>query len=185
MRVPSTLPNIEEGKRGTRNRFHARPLPPPLRVGELYARGDEKINLQRHVQEVSGGRARLVTPLTTQAPTPRPITRLAIQHATQSQSARHAAKTLARMFMRNGEKLVATRPITRSGRKIFASQVAVRWPSRGNSTSADAAWRSRSRCRYRRLCSRRRSRPFSVARYRWLACQRRQRRAACRHASLQ
>jgi hypothetical protein len=36
MRVPSTLPNIEEGKRGTQNRFHGRPLPPPLRVEELY-----------------------------------------------------------------------------------------------------------------------------------------------------
>src|SRR5438128_7484632 len=42
MRVPSTLPNIEEGKRGTQNCFHARPLPPPLRVGELYALGAKK-----------------------------------------------------------------------------------------------------------------------------------------------
>src|SRR5262245_54077253 len=39
MRVLSTPPNIEEGKRGTRNCSHARPLPPPLRVGELYALG--------------------------------------------------------------------------------------------------------------------------------------------------
>src|SRR6478736_3798206 len=42
MRVLSTIPNIEEGKRGTRNRSHARPLPPPLRVGELYPLGANK-----------------------------------------------------------------------------------------------------------------------------------------------
>src|SRR5271166_1914287 len=42
MRVPSTLPNIEEGKRGTRNRSHDRPRPPPLRVEELYALGAMK-----------------------------------------------------------------------------------------------------------------------------------------------
>src|SRR5437773_1757349 len=42
MPVPSTLPNIEEGKRGTQHCCHDHPLPPPLRVGELYARGERK-----------------------------------------------------------------------------------------------------------------------------------------------
>src|SRR5437588_12988196 len=42
MRVPSTPPNIEEGNRGTQNCFHARPLPPPLRVEELYVGGTKK-----------------------------------------------------------------------------------------------------------------------------------------------
>jgi hypothetical protein len=37
MDVLSTLTSIEEGKRGPQNRFHVRPLPPPLRVEELYA----------------------------------------------------------------------------------------------------------------------------------------------------
>jgi hypothetical protein len=57
---------------------------------------------------------------TTQPPTPRLIARFAIDNATQSQSARDAAKTLARMFMGKGEKFVATRPMARLARKIFA-----------------------------------------------------------------
>ena len=61
--------------------------------------------------------------LTTHAPPPRQIARLAIQHATQSQSAFQAAKTLARMFMGKTEKFVATRPMTRLARKIFAGRL--------------------------------------------------------------
>ena len=77
--------------------------------------------------------------LTTPAPTPRLITRFAIQHATQSQAARHAAKTLVRMFMRDVEKLVATGPTTRPARKNFLPGGCMRWPSRGAAASADAA----------------------------------------------
>jgi len=44
----------------------------------------------------------------------RPITRLTIQHATQSQAASYAAKTLARMFMLDLEMFVTTRPFTPS-----------------------------------------------------------------------
>jgi hypothetical protein len=49
------------------------------------------------------------------------MARFAIQHATQSQSARHAAKTLARMFIRGREEFVATRPIARPARRIFST----------------------------------------------------------------
>jgi hypothetical protein len=51
---------------------------------------------------------------------PRLITRFPIQHATQSQAALDTAKTLVRMFMRMREKFVATRPMARLARKIFA-----------------------------------------------------------------
>jgi hypothetical protein len=57
--------------------------------------------------------------LTTHAPPPRLIPFFAIHHATQSQAARLTAKTFIRMFMGNGEKLVATRPNARLARKIF------------------------------------------------------------------
>jgi hypothetical protein len=58
---------------------------------------------------------------TTRPTTPRLIACFAIQHATQSQSARDAAKTLARMFMGKGEKFVATRPMARPTRGISSA----------------------------------------------------------------
>jgi hypothetical protein len=53
---------------------------------------------------------------------PRLIARFPIQHATQSQAAFQATKTLVRMFMRKREKLVATRPMARLARKFFAGR---------------------------------------------------------------
>jgi hypothetical protein len=53
---------------------------------------------------------------------PRLIARFPIQHATQSQAALDTAKTLVRMFMGKGEKFVATRPMARLARKIFAGR---------------------------------------------------------------
>lgn len=61
--------------------------------------------------------------LATHTPSPRAIPLLAIYHATQSQSAFHTAKTLARMFMGKREKFVATRPMARLARKIFARRL--------------------------------------------------------------
>ena len=58
--------------------------------------------------------------LTTHAATPRLIPLFAIHHAAQSQAALHTAKMLARMFIRQREKFVATRPMARFARKIFA-----------------------------------------------------------------
>jgi hypothetical protein len=49
----------------------------------------------------------------TSAPTPCPIARFAIEHTPQSQTARQTAKTLARVFMWQREKLITTRPIAR------------------------------------------------------------------------
>jgi hypothetical protein len=59
---------------------------------------------------------------TTHGPTPRLIARFPIHHATQSQAARQTAKTLFRMFIREFEKLVTTRPMARLARKIFAGR---------------------------------------------------------------
>ena len=47
------------------------------------------------------------------------MTRLPIQHATQSQAARRPAESLARMFIRNREELVTTRPRTRTRRDFL------------------------------------------------------------------
>src|SRR6185295_72725 len=57
--------------------------------------------------------------LSTHAPTPRPVTRLAVQHATQSQAAPYAAKTLTRLFMPDMEMFVATRPSAPPRLQIF------------------------------------------------------------------
>jgi hypothetical protein len=61
--------------------------------------------------------------LTTRTPTPRLIARFPIQHATQSQSAFQAAKTLARMLIGKVKKFVATRPMARLARKIFTRKL--------------------------------------------------------------
>ena len=99
-------------------------------------------------------------------------------------SGRPGCKNAAAMLRGEHGKVRSNQAEAGPSAKIFTRR-RLRWPSRGAAAAADAICRSRRRCRYRRLCCRRRSRPCSLARYCWLARQRRQRCAACRHASLQ
>src|SRR5271168_3958208 len=108
MRVPSTLPNIEEGKRGTQNRFHGRPLPPPHWGRGTLSWLDAEKNVQRHASRSVWQLTLRSNSFTMHAPPPRLIPLRTIHHSTQSQAACHTAKTLVRMFIRNLENLVAT-----------------------------------------------------------------------------
>ena len=112
-------PNIEEGKQGTRNRFTpARSL---LRFRSGNFTLSERRNKSAKTCSRSVRRPRwLRHALTTPMPTPFAVTRLPIQHATQSQATRHAAKTPARMFMLDREMFIASRPFASPRRRIFA-----------------------------------------------------------------
>src|SRR5579862_9099121 len=106
MRVLSTIAPFEEGRRGTQNTRSRPPAPPSvLGPGNFTLSGRRKKSAKTWSRAVRRSHAPRQA-FTTTTLTPRPVTRLAIQHATQRQAARYAAKTPLRMFMLHMELFV-------------------------------------------------------------------------------
>ena len=144
MRVPSTTPPYRRKETGDAKSLSRPPAPPPLWGRGTLRWPNAETNLQRHAHEVSGGRARFVTR----------SQRLRRRRADSAlrDPARDATPSGTPRCKNAGTNVHAEARKARSNpadahgstRKIFLRRGGMRWPSRGASTSADAACRSRT-----------------------------------------